>query len=407
MASVIKMPRLSDTMQEGNIKSWTKKVGDVIKPGDILAEVETDKATMDLEAYQEGVLLHIAIPEGPVPVDGLIAIIGNAGEDISSLVNGQTSQDPVPQKKEEQKDTKTTSSQLTVFSTTDTNPETRIKASPLAKNIAKEKGISLESISGSGDQGRIIKRDLESATPQMSSSLKTSTQIHYQVKGDQEIVLSQIRKTIARRLSESKFSAPHFYLTTEIDMDQCVLARTQLNESGDIKISYNDLIVKACALALRKNPGVNVSWMGDKIIYHHDIHIGVAVAIEEGLIVPVIFHADQKSLSVLKEEIGDKAIRAKSRKLNLDEMQGNTFTISNLGMFDIEDFTAIINPPDACILAVGSIVKKPAVKQDQIVISHRMRLTLSCDHRAVDGATGAKFLQTLKSILEHPISMIL
>jgi pyruvate dehydrogenase E2 component (dihydrolipoamide acetyltransferase) len=406
MAIAIKMPRLSDTMQEGNIKSWNKKVGDVVKPGDILAEVETDKATMDLEAYQEGVLLHIAIQEGPVPVDGLIAVIGNSGEDISSILNAQSEAESKAEIKNPGDKIQSEIS-VTEPASSGAHQESRIKASPLAKNIAKEKGIALESISGSGDKGRIVKRDLENFSGIPVSSQQLSSGTSFTAKGDQEVVLSQIRKTIARRLSESKFTAPHFYLTTEVDMDECVKARTQLNDSGDIKISYNDLIVKACAVALRKNPGVNVSWMGDKMIYHHDIHIGVAVAIEEGLVVPVLFHADQKSLGTLKAEITDKASRAKSRKLNLDEMQGNTFTISNLGMYDIEDFTAIINPPDACILAVGSIIKKPVVKENEIVISNRMRLTLSCDHRAVDGATGARFLQTLKSILEHPIAMIL
>lgn len=408
MAIAIKMPRLSDTMQEGNIKSWHKKVGDTVKPGDILAEVETDKATMDLEAYQEGVLLHIAIPQGPVAVDGLIAIIGNKGEDFSSLLTESNQVSPKEIKddsniEDEKKD-------VVISSKSETEPtdDLRIKASPLAKHIAKEKGISLESITGSGEQGRIIKKDIEGITSQSSKtgSLK-NVRTEIQATGDKEVIISQIRKTIARRLSESKFSAPHFYLTTEVDMDRCVEARSQLNDVAETKISYNDLIIKACASAIRKNLGVNVSWMGDKMIYHNDIHIGVAVAIEEGLVVPVITFADLKSLAIIKEEINDKASRAKERKLNLDEMQGNTFTISNLGMFDIEHFTAIINPPDACILAVGSIVKKPVVKNDAVVISNRMKLTLSCDHRAVDGATGAKFLQGLKSILENPITMLL
>jgi pyruvate dehydrogenase E2 component (dihydrolipoamide acetyltransferase) len=398
MAIAIKMPRLSDTMQEGNIKAWNKKVGDTVKPGDILAEVETDKATMDLEAYQEGVLLHIAIPEGPVAVDGLIAIIGNVGEDISALLNsgGQNAPKSTPAEVKINIENKV----VAPSSNTNIADDSRIKASPLAKNLAKEKGISLESISGSGELGRIIKRDIENISPKLSRAETKSL-------GDREVINSQIRKTIARRLSESKFSAPHFYLTTEVDMDRCVEARTQLNNVSEVKISFNDLIVKACASAIRKNLAVNVSWMGDKMIYHNDIHIGIAVAIEEGLVVPVIPNTDLKSLTELKEEINDKANRAKERKLNLDEMQGNTFTISNLGMYDIEQFTAIINPPDACILAVGSIIKKPAVKNDSLVISNRMKLTLSCDHRAVDGATGAKFLQGLKYILENPITLLL
>jgi pyruvate dehydrogenase E2 component (dihydrolipoamide acetyltransferase) len=409
MAIAIKMPRLSDTMQEGNIKSWSKKVGDTVKPGDILAEVETDKATMDLEAYQDGVLLYIAVAEGPVPVDGLIAIIGSKGEDFSSLLNT-----PNQQAGENTSTEVNTKDQITALpGSTENMPagpadELRIKASPLAKFLAKEKGISLETVSGSGEQGRIVKKDIENISAQTaipdSTNLSTAP---ISTLGDRVVQLSQIRKTIARRLSESKFSAPHFYLTSEIDMDKCIEARTQLNNVGEVKLSFNDLIVKACALAIRKNLGVNVSWMGDKMIYHNDIHIGIAVAIEEGLVVPVIPHADRKSLTALKTEIQDKAGRAKDRKLTLDEMQGNTFTISNLGMFDIEHFTAIINPPDACILAIGSILKQAVVKNDTIVISNRMKVTLSCDHRAVDGATGAKFLQTLKLILENPISMLL
>ena len=285
--------------------------------------------------------------------------------------------------------------------------DTRIKASPLAKSLAKEKGLSLENVSGSGEQGRIVKKDIENLASQSSMpGLKPSLNYLQQI-GDREVLNSQMRKTIARRLSESKFSAPHFYLTTEVDMDACVEARNQLNAVSPQKISFNDLIVKACSIALRTNLGVNVSWTNDKMIYHNDIHIGIAVAIEDGLVVPVVRHADQKTLTAIKEEIQDKALRAKERKLNLDEMQGNTFTISNLGMFDIEHFTAIINPPDACILAIGSIHKKPAVKNDSLVISNRMHMTLSCDHRAVDGATGAKFLQNLKLILENPISMLL
>ncbi len=409
MAIAIKMPRLSDTMQEGNIKSWSKKVGDTVKPGDILAEVETDKATMDLEAYQDGVLLYIAVAEGPVPVDGLIAIIGSKGEDFSSLLNT-----PNQQAGENTTTEINTKDQIkTLPGSAENMPagpadESRIKASPLAKFLAKEKGISLETVSGSGEQGRIVKKDIENISAQItipdSTNLSTAP---ISTLGDRVVQLSQIRKTIARRLSESKFSAPHFYLTSEIDMDKCIEARTQLNNVGEVKLSFNDLIVKACALAIRKNLGVNVSWMGDKMIYHNDIHIGIAVAIEEGLVVPVIPHADRKSLTALKTEIQDKAGRAKDRKLTLDEMQGNTFTISNLGMFDIEHFTAIINPPDACILAIGSILKQAVVKNDTIVISNRMKVTLSCDHRAVDGATGAKFLQTLKLILENPISMLL
>lgn len=407
MAIAIKMPRLSDTMQEGFIKTWNKKVGDTVKPGDILAEVETDKATMDLEAYQDGVLLHIAVNEGAVPVDGIIAIIGQKGENFDDLLGGskQVSSEPQAASKSPEPQAAVAPAEIQVIP-----PEpadTRIKASPLAKSLAKEKGLSLEHLSGSGEQGRIVKRDVENlanqvAKPGLSASYVAPTQ-----QGDREVINSQMRKTIARRLSESKFTAPHFYLTTEVDMDACVEARNQLNAVSPQKISYNDLIVKACAIALRSNLAVNVSWTNDKMIYHNDIHIGIAVAIEDGLVVPVVRNTDQKTLTHIKDEIQDKAARAKERKLNLDEMQGNTFTISNLGMFDIEHFTAIINPPDACILAIGSIQKKAAVKNDSLVISNRMKMTLSCDHRAVDGASGAKFLQSLKTILENPISMLL
>lgn len=407
MAIAIKMPRLSDTMQEGFIKTWNKKVGDTVKPGDILAEVETDKATMDLEAYQDGVLLHIAVNEGAVPVDGIIAIIGQKGENFDDLLGGskQVSSEPQAASKspEPQAAVAPAESQTMPPEPTDT----RIKASPLAKSLAKEKGLSLEHLSGSGEQGRIVKRDVENLANQVAKPGLSTSYVAPAQHGDREVINSQMRKTIARRLSESKFTAPHFYLTTEVDMDACVEARNQLNAVSPQKISYNDLIVKACAIALRSNLAVNVSWTNDKMIYHNDIHIGIAVAIEDGLVVPVVRNTDQKTLTHIKDEIQDKATRAKERKLNLDEMQGNTFTISNLGMYDIEHFTAIINPPDACILAIGSIQKKAAVKNDSLVISNRMKMTLSCDHRAVDGASGAKFLQSLKTILENPISMLL
>lgn len=406
MADIIKMPRLSDTMQEGVIRVWHKKVGDKIAPGDVMAEVETDKATMDLEAFQEGVLLHIAVQQGVVPVDGMIAIIGQAGEDISGLLSGQDSKNKAVAEKEPTSAKQEPVDNIQDLPKAEAPADQRIKASPLAKSIAKEKGIDLNQIHGSGDQGRIVKKDVEEIKPSASAPIVQASS-SYNKSGDTDIELSQMRKAIARRLSESKNAAPHFYLTSEVDMDQAVIARTQLNGMQETKISFNDMIVKAVAMALRKNPLVNVSWMGEKMVIHHDIHIGVAVAVEEGLIVPVIRNTDQKSLLQIRDEINDKAERAKTRKLQLEEMQGNTFTISNLGMYDVDQFTAIINPPDACILAVGSIVKKPAVKADQIIISNRMRLTLSCDHRAVDGALGAKFLQSLKQILENPISLAL
>lgn len=406
MATVIKMPRLSDTMTEGVIKAWNKKVGDSVKPGDVLAEVETDKATMDLEAYEDGYLLHIAIAQGSVPVDGIIAVIGKQNEAFEHLLSNASNGTPAPVASPDIKE-KISEPATPILQATAAEADSRTKVSPLAKSMARDLGIDLQNITGSGDQGRIVKRDIEQAKVQPKQQAMSSVTPSASQRIDRELELSQMRKTIARRLAESKFSAPHFYLTSEINMDACVAARNQLNEIAHSKISFNDLIVKACALALRSNPGVNVSWMGDKMVFHAAIHIGVAVAIEEGLVVPVIRDADFKSLMEIKEEINDKAIRAKERKLGLDEMQGNTFTISNLGMFDIDQFTAIINPPDACILAVGSIVKKPAVVNDAVVISNRMRVTLSCDHRAVDGATGAKFLQTVKSLLENPVTMLL
>ncbi|MDQ3142462.1 MAG: 2-oxo acid dehydrogenase subunit E2 [Bacteroidota bacterium] len=430
MADVIRMPRLSDTMEEGVIKSWLKKQGDTVKPGDVMAEVETDKATMDLEAFQEGTLLYIAVKEGAVPVDGIIAIIGKPGEKYEHLLETKASSTPsASPATESAKDVEAVSPELktevsptpeitklesatqevkTEVPADEGETSKRLKASPLAKSMAQNEGLTIEKIPGTGENGRIIKRDIEMAIEAKTAkgqgqSISPATL----PKGNREVVVSQMRKTIAKRLSESKFSAPHFYLTTEVDMDACVTARSQLNDVSEFKISYNDIIVKACGFALVKNPMVNVSWHGDKMIFHSDIHIGIAVAIDDGLLVPVIKNVDQKTLSQIKLDIQDKAERARDKKLSLEEMQGNVFTISNLGMFDIEHFTAIINPPDSCILAVGSIVKKPAVKNDQIVVSHRMNLTLSCDHRAVDGATGAKFLQTLKSALENPISLLL
>lgn len=421
MAEIIRMPRLSDTMEEGNIVSWLKKEGDAVKSGDILAEVETDKATMELESFFDGVLLHIGVPSGPVAVDGIIAIIGQKGEDYKSLLSGESAQ-PKTEKPAETSDTKTedvkvAQKAVVEVSTAQETPQQgtsdqRLKASPLAKTVAAEAGISLEQVNGSGDQGRIIKKDVENfiatkpaqaAGPLSNNtpSIQATTNFTY---GD--VPVSQMRKTIARRLGESKFSAPHFYLTIEINMDNAVEARKSINEISPVKISFNDLVVKASAAALRKHPNINSSWFGDKITYHKDVNIGVAVAVEDGLLVPVINHADLKSLSHINQEVKELAGKAKTKKLSPQEMTGNTFTISNLGMFDIEEFTAIINPPDACILAVGSIIKKPIVKNDTIVIGNMMKVTLSCDHRVVDGASGAQFLQSLKAMLENPVMII-
>ncbi len=429
MAEVIRMPRMSDTMEEGNIVGWVKKVGDAVEPGDLLAEVETDKATMELESYHEGVLLYIGVAEGPVPVNGILAVIGEAGEDYKAALaaaeaeeggnaNGEVEQEAVA----EPEPAMAEASPAAPAAPATTNTDTRLKASPLARRIASEAGVDLQQVSGSGDNGRIIKRDIESflqnqpatspapaaAPAQEEAPSPAVPAFSFNANGDnfEDIRVSQMRKTIARRLGESKFTAPHFYLTVEINMAKTMAARKQINEIAPVRISFNDIIVKASAAALRQHPAVNSSWLGDTIRRNGDINIGVAVAVEDGLLVPVIRHADMKSLSQIKVEIKDLAGKAKERKLQPQEMQGNTFTISNLGMFDIEEFTAIINPPDACILAVGSIVEKPIVVDGEIVVGNMMKVTLSCDHRVVDGATGAQFLQTLKGILEDPIRIL-
>jgi len=417
MAEIIRMPRLSDTMEEGNIVSWLKKEGDSVKPGDVLAEVETDKATMDLESFHSGTLIHIGVKEGPVPVDGIIAIIGSEDDDVDALLKEAEANNPAPKEEEE------TSSPEPVQEKAPAKAESakaaptpapavaatpvytgETKASPLAKKMAKEKGIDLNYVTGSGDNGRIIKKDIENynghgGAPGLAP-MALLPGVNY---GDNPV--SQMRKVIAKRLGESKFTAPHFYLTAEINMDTAITARKAINEEEGVKVSFNDLVVKASAYALRKNPNINASWHGDKITIHQDINIGVAVAVEDGLVVPVLKNVDSMSLPMINGQVKDLAGKARSKKIKPEEMQGNTFTISNLGMFDIDEFTAIINPPDACILAVGSIVKKPIVKDDKLAIGNMMKVTLSCDHRIVDGVTGAKFLQTLKFVLENPIRM--
>jgi pyruvate dehydrogenase E2 component (dihydrolipoamide acetyltransferase) len=406
MAEIIRMPRLSDTMEEGVIIGWQKKVGDKVKPGDILAEVETDKATMELESFHEGYLLYIGIPSGPVPVDGIIAVIGDKDEAFEHLLKEAPKSTPAetPAAPAAASEVAATSVPATTVNVESGATDQRIKASPLAKKMAEDAGLSLTQLQGSGEQGRIVRKDVEMA---MSSQPKGGQPtMSYTSGGFEEVAVSQMRKTIARRLSESKNTAPHFYLTMEIDMDKAMEARKSINAYAESKISFNDLVVKAAAIALRKHPAVNSSWLGDKIRYNRDINIGVAVAVEDGLMVPVIRASDHKSLSQLNEEIRILADKAKSRKLSTEEMQGNTFTISNLGMFGIDEFTAIINPPDACILAVGGIITKPVVKDGQIVVGNTMKVTLSCDHRVVDGATGAKFLQTLRDLLEDPVRLL-
>lgn len=418
MADVIRMPRMSDTMEEGVIVGWLKKEGDEIEPGDILAEVETDKATMELDSYQEGVLLHIAVKEGPVPVDAVVAIIGEKGEDYQALLDEIENEESQKDQGEEEKDPdgQEDASEEKLEDTTATTSETedttsddgRIKISPLARKMAQDKGLDIRSISGSGDGGRIIKVDVEKAVESgKHQAVAATTRLSIEHGEDKEIPLSQMRKVIAKRLGESKYTSPHFYVTAEIDMDNAMAARKSINagEEED-RISFNDIVIKATAMALRQHPFVNSSWLDDKIVQHGNINIGVAVAVDEGLLVPVIRNADYKSLSEIRTEIVGLAGKARNKKLQPDEMQGNTFTISNLGMFGVDEFTAIINPPDACILAVGTIVKKPVVRNDQIVIGHTMKVTLSCDHRVVDGAVGAQFLQTLRAYLENPMKML-
>lgn len=421
MAEIIKMPRMSDTMTEGNIVSWLKKEGDKVESGDTLAEVETDKATMELDSFTDGILLHIAVKEGPVPIDGVIAVIGKAGEDWKTALaaaqggnngsNGQQAAAPAP----EAAAPASAAPASSIPAAASEDEDKRVKASPLARSIAKDAGIDIAQVAGSGDQGRIVKKDVEAALESQKAAPATKPEtpaapatVYAAGSGQyEEVPVSQMRKTIARRLSESKFTAPHFYLTVEINMDKAIDMRTQVNAISPVKISFNDFVIKAVAASLRQHPAVNSSWLGDKIRYNKDINIGVAVAVEDGLVVPVVRQADIKTLSQINTEVKAFAGKAKERKIQPQEMQGNTFTISNLGMFGIEEFTAIINPPDACIMAVGAIVEKPIVKEGQIVVGNMMRVTLSSDHRVVDGATGAQFLQTFKSILEDPIRLMI
>jgi len=401
------MPRLSDTMTEGKIVSWNKKVGDKIKPGDVLAEVETDKATMELESYNEGVLLHIGVAAGnAVIVEGILAVIGKEGEDFQSLL----SEAPAAAKQDSPAASTPASTPVQAAPAAVApvaSGDDRIKASPLAKKIAAEKGIDIAALAGSGDGGRIVKKDVDQYTPAANTS-KAATMPFMPVgtEGFTDIPLTSMRKTIARRLSESMFGAPHFYLTMEINMDNAMAARTAINEVSPVKVSFNDMIIKACAAALRQHPDVNSSWMGDYIRQNHHIHIGSAVAMPDGLIVPVIRFADQKSLSQIAAETKSLYAKAKDKKIQPAEFSGNTFTISNLGMMDIEEFTAIINPPDSCILAVGRIKEVVVKKGDKFDVTNVMKITLSCDHRSVDGAVGASFLQTLKNYIENPVTML-
>lgn len=425
MEEVVLMPRLSDTMTEGVIAGWNKNVGDTVKKGEVLAEIETDKATMELESYKNGKLLYQGAKKGEkIAVNELLCIIGEEGKvDVNAIVaaakggtgTAQGTSDKVQEPAAIDQQPATTPSSETEQQSSATSAQNgRIKASPLAKKLAAEKGIDINKVSGSGDAGRIIKSDIDNYKPAAASTSgqapeKTAAPPSApagQVSFD-EVPVSQMRKVIAKRLAESKFSAPHFYLTMVIDMDAAVASRAKLNEVSKVKISFNDLVLKACAVALKQHPKVNSSWLGDKIRINHHVNIGVAVAVEEGLLVPVVRFADTKTLSQIAVEVKDFAQKAKDKKLQPADWEGNTFTISNLGMFGIDEFTAIINPPDACILAIGGISQVPVVKNGAVVPGNVMKVTLSCDHRVVDGATGSAFLQTLKSLLEEPLRMLI
>ena len=422
-AVLVTMPKMSDTMQEGTISAWLKKVGDVVKTGEIIAEVETDKATMELESYEDGVLLYIGVEAGgSVPVDGVIAVIGEKGADYQSLLaahqGGTSIAAPVELAIPSAPVAVAAPAPVVVqaavaAAVASSTGNERVKASPLAKKIASETGVDIRQVAGSGEGGRIVKRDIESfvpaaatASPQAASSQVGGASALGQESFTEEKV-SQMRKTIAKRLAESKYSAPHFYLTMEINMDKAIEARKSMNEFGTAKISFNDLVIKATAAALRQNPKANSSWLGDKIRYNDHIHIGMAVAVEEGLLVPVIRFADQLSLSQISNQAKSLGQKAKNKELQPKDWEGNTFTISNLGMFGIDEFTAIINPPDACILAVGGIKETVIVKDGQMKIGNVMKVTLSCDHRVVDGAVGSAFLQTLKGLLEDPVRILI
>ena len=424
------MPKMSDTMEEGVIAGWLKKVGDEVKSGDILAEVETDKATMELESYDDGFLLHVGVKDGEsVPVDGVIAIIGEKSENIDDILkevsNEQNNNEAVDAKDEkeeivdeddpieenlevkEEEEVKNTEDKIEDINIDFSNVSDRIKASPLAKKLASEKGVDISMVKGSGDGGRIIKEDIENFKHSENIPTKeVKLPEIYSEESYEEIPVSQMRKTISKRLAESKFSAPHFYLTMEIDMDNCIDGRNKINETSDVKISFNDIIIKAAAVSLRKHPMVNASFLTDKIRVNNHIHIGVAVAVDEGLLVPVIRFADNKSLSHISTEVRNLAGKAKNKELQPSDWEGNTFTISNLGMFGIDEFTAIINPNDACILAIGGIKNTPVVKNGEIVPGNVMKVTLSCDHRIVDGAIGSAFLKTLKELIEDPIKIL-
>ncbi|WP_299276504.1 pyruvate dehydrogenase complex dihydrolipoamide acetyltransferase [uncultured Psychroserpens sp.] len=413
--TVVPMPRLSDTMEEGTVSTWLKKVGEEVEEGDILAEIETDKATMEFESFQSGTLLHIGLEEGEsAKVDALLAIIGPAGTEVSGIAKNYKAESPTSEVKQTEAPKKETKAMETpkaepkkekaTVSKTNT-PNGRVFASPLAKKMAEEKGFNLSQISGTGENGRIVKRDIENFTP-ATQGASVGKFVPTGQEDFDEVPNSNMRKAIAKNLAKSKFSAPHYYLNVEFDMENAIAFREQYNSLPDTKISYNDMIVKACALALKQHPQVNSQWFDDRMQLNNHVHIGVAVAVPDGLVVPVVRFANEQSLPQIGAAVKDYAGRARNKKLTLDEMEGSTFTISNLGMFGIESFTSIINQPNSAILSVGAIVSKPVVKNGQVVAGNTMKLTMACDHRTVDGATGAQFLQTLKGYIENPITML-
>lgn len=421
-AKIVQMPKMSDTMTDGVIAAWHKKVGDSVKSGELMAEIETDKATMEYESYDNGTVLYIGAEKGQsVPVDGVLAIVGEKDADWKTLLKATQSKStdtakPEEKKSEEKKEQTQTTSPTKKETSADHSSNGRVKASPLAKQIAKDRGYDIGKIKGTGDNGRVTKSDVENyksaaETKGAAKDSKDSAPIVLpQVVGKEsfeEVAVSQMRKVIAKRLSESMFTAPHFYVTMEINMDKAVEARKSMNDISPVKISFNDIVLKAVASALRQHPDVNSSWQGDKIRKNHHIHIGVAVAVKDGLLVPVVRFADNKSLSHISAEVKDLAQRAQEKKLQPSDWEGSTFTISNLGMFGVEEFTAIINTPDSCILAVGGIKETAIVKNGQLAVGNIMKVTLSCDHRVVDGATGAAFLKTLKGLLEDPVRILI
>ena len=408
MAEIVRMPKLSDTMTDGVIAKWHKKIGDKVKSGELLADIETDKATMEFESFQDGILLYIGVEKGgSAPVESILAILGKEGEDYKAILESaaqtkpkveESKKDPSTNAQGDKKEEKKSEEKTEIVIAASSNGDGRVKASPLAKALAKNKGINISQVKGSGDGGRIIKKDIENFKGG-SNGASTATESFT------EVAVSNMRKTIARRLSESKNGAPHFYLTMAINMDQAIATRKAFTELTGEKISFNDMVVKAVAMSLRKHPAVNSSWLGDKIRYNNHIHIGVAVAVPDGLVVPVVKFADHKSFTEISAEVKTFAAKAKDKKIQPADMEGNTFSISNLGMYGIDSFTAIINTPDACILAVGGIGEEPVIKDGAVVPGNIMKVTLSCDHRVVDGAVGSEFLRTFKLMMENPVLM--